>query len=68
MAKPGNAGSSYRSAAIGRYMVAKEGRSHSSVMTKERVARVEASWKRASEATGEFQGIKEPARHSRTKG
>lgn len=46
----------YRSAISGRYETLKDGRSRGGPITKDRVARIEASWRRASEATGAFQG------------
>lgn len=44
-----------RSAVSGRYTTVKAGRNAPTTVTKEVAARVEASWKRASEATGAFQ-------------
>lgn len=52
----------YRSAISGRYVTVKDGRSPGSPITKDRVARIEASWRRASEATGAFQGKVRQAR------
>lgn len=47
--------SATRSSVSGRYTVAKAGRGTPATVTKDVAARVEASWKRASEATGAFQ-------------
>lgn len=53
-----NSSSIYRSAISGRYITGKSGASSVKAsgvgMTKERLARVERSWRRASEETGAF--------------
>ena len=57
MAKGSSGG--YRSVVSGRYIPVK-GQATAGTLTKEGVARVEASWKRASEATGAFQSKGNP--------
>ncbi len=44
-----------RSSVSGEYTPAKTGRGNPATVTKDVAARVEASWQRASEATGAFQ-------------